>query len=255
MGKIQSTFDFTFIDAIFQDIYEIGNSISELNETKKDLKQRLPEALSKAAESATNDDKLFAAWVLYWHTNEIYPKEISQRILNTSVANMRDKFVKNGLPCAFKCCKCDQPIEAEHRQQLSFHRRLAHVHGFTTMESKFEQSVMCLECADDYIKTTLLTKARENYDIDSPDKESTEQLKRMPYSKYLKSEHWQERRLRHLRSAGFRCQLCNDKDTSLHVHHRTYARKGCERYSDLIVLCEECHRLFHDRQNLKREEN
>lgn len=64
------------------------------------------------------------------------------------------------------------------------------------------------------------------------------------YKKYIESDEWERRRNLHVKQADYRCQLCNaEKD--LHVHHRTYERLGCERYTDLIALCKACHGIFH----------
>jgi hypothetical protein len=64
------------------------------------------------------------------------------------------------------------------------------------------------------------------------------------YEEYLKTEHWQKERRGALKRAEYRCQVCNTDDTQLEVHHRTYERLGCEKPSDLFVLCESCHELF-----------
>lgn len=71
-------------------------------------------------------------------------------------------------------------------------------------------------------------------------------LKSMPYREYLQSDHWRKTREQAISKAGGRCQMCNRSDR-LHVHHRTYVRRGEERMSDLLVLCETCHHEFHDR--------
>lgn len=66
------------------------------------------------------------------------------------------------------------------------------------------------------------------------------------YHEYLNSPEWQKRRQVHVTQAEHRCQMCNG-DGSLHVHHRTYERLGCERFTDLIALCADCHAKFHDK--------
>jgi hypothetical protein len=78
-------------------------------------------------------------------------------------------------------------------------------------------------------------------------------LRALPYGDYLKTDHWQEMRAEALKRAGNRCQVCNFPD-KLHVHHRTYARRGHELLDDLTVLCERCHKLFHDNGRLARGE-
>jgi hypothetical protein len=77
--------------------------------------------------------------------------------------------------------------------------------------------------------------------------ERVRELQLMPYREYLQSPEWQATRKWHLKYARFRCQLCNDAQTVLDVHHRTYERRGHEHHKDLIVLCRECHSKFHDK--------
>ncbi len=78
-------------------------------------------------------------------------------------------------------------------------------------------------------------------------KEHAEALATMPYTEYLLTEEWQERRRGALKRAGYRCQLCNAAER-LDVHHRTYERRGSEWNADLIVLCRPCHAKFHDKE-------
>lgn len=78
-----------------------------------------------------------------------------------------------------------------------------------------------------------------------------DELKRMDYGAYLQTPEWRTRRDRHLEFAGHRCQICYSP-SSLHVHHRTYKNRGHERTSDLIVLCSECHELFHTNSRLQK---
>ena len=72
---------------------------------------------------------------------------------------------------------------------------------------------------------------------------------RMAYADYLRTDHWKALRLRKLRSTDYRCQACNVAGT-MHVHHRTYKRRGHERLEDLTVLCSACHQLFHEHEKL-----
>lgn len=70
-------------------------------------------------------------------------------------------------------------------------------------------------------------------------------LRAMPYKDYLQTEEWQQRRREALSFANNSCQVCNAKGIELHVHHRTYERRGAEMAGDIIVLCKKCHALFH----------
>jgi hypothetical protein len=75
-------------------------------------------------------------------------------------------------------------------------------------------------------------------------------LRAMPYQDYLKTAHWECKRWAAVEQAKHRCSLCN-ADGELHVHHRTYERRGEEREDDLVCLCASCHKMFH--QNSKAD--
>ena len=68
----------------------------------------------------------------------------------------------------------------------------------------------------------------------------------LSYREYLRTWHWKQMRDRALEFARRRCQVCYSP-RRLNVHHRTHERRGHELPSDLIVLCEGCHGLFHGR--------
>jgi len=70
-------------------------------------------------------------------------------------------------------------------------------------------------------------------------------LNKMPYPKYLKTEHWQHFRKEALKFAEYTCNKCKIKNTTLHVHHLTYENRGRETFNDIMVLCEKCHKLEH----------
>lgn len=67
----------------------------------------------------------------------------------------------------------------------------------------------------------------------------------MNYTQYLKSDHWIDLRGAKMLEANGMCKKCKCK-SSLQVHHLTYERKGYERLSDLMVLCERCHEKAHN---------
>ncbi len=73
------------------------------------------------------------------------------------------------------------------------------------------------------------------------------------YDNYLKTDWWQTLRRRALKNQEYHCQLCNDYNTELHVHHRSYKRKCTpNERKDLVVLCAGCHKMFHDRIGIKQ---
>jgi 5-methylcytosine-specific restriction endonuclease McrA len=64
------------------------------------------------------------------------------------------------------------------------------------------------------------------------------------YKAYLKSPEWKAKRKQVLKRDNYICQECGDR--AWQVHHKTYKRIFNERLSDLISLCEDCHREIHN---------
>lgn len=66
----------------------------------------------------------------------------------------------------------------------------------------------------------------------------------MTYAEKLKDPRWQKKRLEILQRDDWTCQICKDKESTLHVHHKYYM-KNVEPwdYEDhlLVTLCESCH--------------
>lgn len=68
------------------------------------------------------------------------------------------------------------------------------------------------------------------------------------YSELLRHPKWQKKRLEVLKRDGFMCQNCNDKESTLNIHHITYiGEKPWDTPNEfLVALCENCHKNFHD---------
>lgn len=74
----------------------------------------------------------------------------------------------------------------------------------------------------------------------------------MNYQEYLASNKWQELREEAIKRANGRCQLCNST-SDLRVHHRKYPKiYGTEPITDLTVLCNDCHAMFHEKKRRKK---
>lgn len=66
----------------------------------------------------------------------------------------------------------------------------------------------------------------------------------MTYSEKLRDPRWQKKRLKIMERDEFMCQKCQDKDSTLNVHHRIYFKEREPwEYEDwcLVTLCETCH--------------
>jgi 5-methylcytosine-specific restriction endonuclease McrA len=70
------------------------------------------------------------------------------------------------------------------------------------------------------------------------------------YSELLKDPRWQKKRLRVLDRDQWMCQRCGADQYTLHVHHIEY-KKGIKPWdyddSDLLTLCEYCHKINHNK--------
>lgn len=68
--------------------------------------------------------------------------------------------------------------------------------------------------------------------------------KREEYQAKLRDPRWQKMRLEVLNRDEWRCKICGDATSTLHVHHRWYERGG-EPWDVplecLVTLCETCH--------------
>jgi len=70
------------------------------------------------------------------------------------------------------------------------------------------------------------------------------------YSEKLKHPKWQKKRLEIMNRDKFQCQLCEDRDTTLNVHHKEYidGADPWEYPSDLLItLCEDCHKKISNK--------
>lgn len=67
------------------------------------------------------------------------------------------------------------------------------------------------------------------------------------YQSYLKSDSWRELRDAVWKRAKSRCEMCGRKlaKGEGQVHHLTYLRFKHERASDLMLLCDSCHKNVH----------
>ena len=65
------------------------------------------------------------------------------------------------------------------------------------------------------------------------------------YKQYLNSPHWQKIRQAVFKEYGHRCDHCGSSK-NLHIHHITYEHLGEEEISDLVPLCEDCHKRLHN---------
>jgi 5-methylcytosine-specific restriction endonuclease McrA len=65
------------------------------------------------------------------------------------------------------------------------------------------------------------------------------------YQDYIRSEAWKARKAEAIHKAGYKCSKCGNIG-KLECHHNAYNRLGAELDSDLLVVCEKCHKKIHN---------
>lgn len=68
------------------------------------------------------------------------------------------------------------------------------------------------------------------------------------YARKLLDPRWQRKRLEAMKFSGFECEMCGSEQNTLHVHHKLYRKNAAPwdyDVSELAVLCEPCHRQWH----------
>lgn len=68
------------------------------------------------------------------------------------------------------------------------------------------------------------------------------------YRNYLQTKHWKNIRNKIRNKYNGKCQICCSTN-NINVHNNTYERIGKEDENDLILLCQECHEIFHNKLN------
>lgn len=70
-------------------------------------------------------------------------------------------------------------------------------------------------------------------------------ISRLTYGEYRETYEWHRIRQRKLLQQKNKCATCNTVHP-LEVHHKTYERLGDEWDDDLVVLCRDCHKKYHN---------
>lgn len=211
---------------------QIADLTSQIEKLKKGLVYVATEAIKKAP---TPDEQKEIATQLYWFNDNINATDITTAMGTISIGIAKALY-KAWL--TIPCCECGKDTRVylnsrSHRKDIQRDLRKGHNHW------------RCDSCQEEYDleKQASSVKWAEQQELR---RQHLIMLKTMPYAEYLKTEHWQETRRQALKSARYRCHLCNSNG-ELHVHHRTYERRGEEYMKDLIVLCANCHAKFHDK--------
>lgn len=90
--------------------------------------------------------------------------------------------------------------------------------------------------------------------VENSVKKKRKKLRRMKYSDYLQTDYWVEMRKIIKERYHESCVLCG-ATKELRTHHRSYKNKGNpeKELFDLVLLCSECHFLFHEYQRINAD--
>lgn len=76
------------------------------------------------------------------------------------------------------------------------------------------------------------------------------------YQEYLQSPHWKRIQYTMYHIVTEDCELCGQPCKKLNIHHLNYNSLWHEEYKDLVVLCEDCHKMAHNEDiEIKRRYN
>jgi 5-methylcytosine-specific restriction endonuclease McrA len=241
--------------AAVQGIEAIVADMRDAQMVLESLEKRLNERASLLRENTPNEEmfKEVVSYV-YWSFPEVSSVALMKAMRGFPSTQVFRRYI---LPAGsgIRCLKCGQELVFTSREAL--HNAIQQMEQIEEDGRWEEWRLLCKKCEakhftegrEQYAARVAEWKALRHAEVAADQKRLVE-LKSMNYRDYLRTPEWQNRRIQHLRSAGFSCQVCNARNTELHVHHRDYRRIGEELYQDLIVLCRDCHALFHENGKL-----
>lgn len=222
----------SYVDRCTEQIEALLAKIAQLKQEAKSIKESIPDKVFEMLQnSPTPDEAAALAWEIYWNMDDVPTAPLNQ-FYNTTAKSVRE--IVGGAIIHIHCGECG----------IEFQRTFNSRNEYKEAAYSSWKKPLCNDCQQkDNDKKAERTAKWEQERAEQASRLLA--LKTMPYKDYLQTEHWKATRMAMLKRANFRCQLCNTQG-QLHVHHRTYIRRGEENYGDLIVLCATCHQTFHD---------
>jgi HNH endonuclease len=215
------------LDSLLENINEAENHLKEL----KFQLRYIPKTFSEY--NLTQEERLEIAQYLYWLDVKIPKEEIAFNLLR--ISGLEFSKILNASFSDIKCKVCLEPIVFKSKNAYK---------EFLNNSTK-SYGGECNKCLKNRLESWRVESDNQRKERETQYQINLNKLKSMSYTDYLQTEHWKEVRKKQLTKSGYKCQMCN-KGGDLNVHHRTYERRGEEKYEDLIVLCSDCHNLFHN---------
>lgn len=208
-------------------------------DTLDNLRAGVQQAVNEIATEHRSDPDVLAT--MYWEFEDVVPTSVLGSYWDIK------KIVTERSPWTYPCSDCGAEIPIKSRSELARRKSAATSDAITYPGAESRSAgPVCPKCS--WARSASVQEAHRKH-VETY-RARVQQLKTMPYAEYLQTPEWQERRKVRLRAARYRCQVCNHGNRVLNVHHRTYERRGEEYARDLIVLCQDCHYLFHQNGSL-----
>lgn len=259
------------LEALIRRIHETEDALRTLSEQRDEMVKEL------ASQIKDRDERLRAINYLYWIVPEISVGSIGKAFLEGEKKDENLKSLIQPLRLNLFCERCGKQFRFLSRTEKE--RVLTKDYGLKehppAPESRCSQpripshhkkrrywedlitvaELVCDQCHHNIIGDRMDQHFERQAMWEAKRKERLKELRTMPYQEYLQTPEWHRRRWYHLKTTGGRCQVCNvsAKEKRLNVHHRKYTTIGNEGFTDLIVLCEDCHQLFHREGKLVKE--
>lgn len=221
---------------IMDELNQILQEIKEQEIILLKLKEKLNDFPKYASEKISSfEEKVEFAKYLYWNVPKINSKSLSELLLNVKGVEYHKLLCT--IDNNFICEKCKNFIILNSR-----------THKISLIQDKNRYGeLICPECWTIKLNEHRIQRELEEKQYFEKRQEKINYLKSLPYKEYLQTQHWKDIRTRMMKRSNYSCSMCGNKNVILHIHHRSYKNLGNEDYSDLIVLCEDCHGKFHNK--------
>jgi len=158
--------------------------------------------------------------------------------------NKKLKFDNNVEFCRLHALRCIAITKKGTRCKIpAFYKRYCKLHQASVKDDKSNNDDPLLSRVEVYRRMEKIFYVNRVYRVSSG---------KDGYHEYLMSKEWRTKS-KTIREFFFdKCQLCN-ANSNIQAHHRSYKCKGVEIPEDLVVLCGDCHSLYH--KQLKNRNN
>jgi ribosomal protein L37AE/L43A len=214
------------------------NYARRIEELENEQVKAKSELISNLKESNNLKATEFIDWY-YWETD--YSTDILCDVIGINKATLTKMITKpHAVPYPCPKCKGTNYHPCKNRSEANL--------LFSPSHLKFNKDkYICQKCKDDETKRKEEKSRKAAAANREKNKKRISLLQSMPYEEYLLTPHWKKFSQERRREADYECEKCKRDDLKLHVHHLTYERRGHEKPSDVIVLCEACHLAIHGR--------